>query len=161
MHELTSARLREVLRYDPSTGKFYWVRGKGTASAGQVAGRIGSAGYRDIGVDGHLYRASRLAWLYVTGQWPTIEIDHKNLDCSDDSWGNLREATRSQNCSNRRGWASSGFKGVTRQKSGKWIARIRVDNRLIYLGQFATAEEASAVYARAAREKHGEFAVAA
>jgi hypothetical protein len=45
-----------------------------------------------------------------------------------------------------------------RQMRGKFAARIRVDGVERHLGTFATAEEASAAYAAAAREAWGEFA---
>jgi hypothetical protein len=47
--DLTAARLRELLGYDPATGVFTWRC---------------SRGYRHIEVGGKRYLASRLAWLF-------------------------------------------------------------------------------------------------
>jgi hypothetical protein len=52
---------------------------------------------------------------------------------------------------------SSGIKGAHRHQSGRWMAQIRVDNKRIYLGLFATPEAAGAAYAEASKLYHGEF----
>jgi hypothetical protein len=62
-----------------------------------VGGIHKSTGYCRIGIDGCLYRSSRLAVLYMTGEWPKAEIDHVNCNKADDRWENLREATHAQN----------------------------------------------------------------
>lgn len=64
---LTAARVRELLNYDASTGVFTWraAAGRwGRIHAGAVAGR------RMIWLDGKQYLSSRLACLYVHGNWP-------------------------------------------------------------------------------------------
>jgi len=118
--ELTAERLREVLRYEPETGVFVWrVRAARRIHVGAVAGNISpSSGYRFIGVDCRLYGAHRLAWLYMTGEWPKHQVDHVNMDCADNRWANLRDATCSQNTANScvRINNKSGFKGVSWDK---------------------------------------------
>jgi hypothetical protein len=52
-------------------------------------------------IDGHTYKLSRLAWLYMTSEWPRGEIDHANRDPTDDRFCNLREATNRQNQANK------------------------------------------------------------
>lgn len=97
---LTQARLKELLHYDPETG--VWTRLVATSNSiriGDVAGGV-NHGYVRISVDGRKYSAHRLAFLYQTGAWPSAEVDHWNLDKADNSWGNLRGATRSQNIAN-------------------------------------------------------------
>ena len=98
--QLTVERLRELLSYDPATGKFLWRVGRQCMRAGAVAGATEVQGYRVIKIDGKIYKAHRLAWLYVTGEWPPEEIDHKNTDPQDNVWSNLRLATHSQNQAN-------------------------------------------------------------
>jgi len=104
--------------------------------------------------------AHRLAWLYVTGSWPDFEVDHVNLDGTDNRWANLRLATSSQNQRNRRLQSNntSGYKGVHKLKNnGKFLAYIKVHGKQKRLGIFDTAEQAYEHYVAAAEELHGEF----
>ena len=159
MAELTAARLRELLNYDPETGIFYWrEKRRPRIKAGDRAGTFGVIGYRQIIIEGGHYTEHRLAWLYVHGEWPS-EIDHKNGVRDDNRIANLRIATRSQNVQNIAGFSTnrSGFKGVGRH-NGRWRARIAVGCRSIWLGHFKTAEDAYAAYCEAAHKYHGEFA---
>jgi len=163
MAALTAKRLREVLRYNRRTGVFTWTTNLRRGQKGKRAGGM-RAGRRGIGIDGRRYLASRLAWLYVKGSWPTHEIDHKNLDKSDDRFSNLRPATHAQNLRNvgRLRNNSSGIKGVTWDKSRrKWSASITVDGRQYNLGRFASLKAARAKRRSAATELHGEFGRAA
>lgn len=161
MAELTQARLREVLNYDRNTGVFRWlVNMSASARIGQLAG-CKSRGYIVIRVDGTLYPAHRLAWLYETGAFPTDWLDHRNLNKADNRFDNLRPATHSQNAANvsRRANCASGMKGVTwHKRAGKWLAQIRKSGKNNYLGLYATKEEAHSAYAAAAFHLHGEFA---
>lgn len=162
---LTAARLREVLDYNPKTGVFRWKvdRNGGQFPAGSVAGGIDELGYRRIKIDGKRYKAHRLAWLYMTGDWPPNDIDHKNRQPGDNRWKNLRSATESQNLANRPKPRnnSSGFKGVIwfgRGLSKPWLAQTNHHGRHIHIGMFATAEDAHKAYCRVFRKLHGEFA---
>jgi hypothetical protein len=158
---LTQARLHELLHYDPETGVFTWLVSRGRVAAGQTAGTIFGNGYRYVGLDGRSYKTNRLAWLYMTGEWPTTLVDHEDLDETNDRWSNLRSATKSENGANcgPRASNTSGFKGVIWNKANRnWNAQIRVRGQQMYLGRFNTAEEASAAYANAAREHFGDFA---
>jgi len=76
---LTQEDLREILRYEPDTGDFHWrVRGSGRRM-NKPAGRIEKdKGYRQIGIKYKLYKAHRLAWLYVHGYFPENDIHHVN-----------------------------------------------------------------------------------
>lgn len=108
---LTQTTLREQLSYDPETGQWTWLRPllRSKMQPGDIAGRIMDSGRRQIRIAGAFYYASRLAWLYMTGEWPQHEVDHINRNRSDDRWCNLREATRSQNCYNKE---SRGRRGI-------------------------------------------------
>ena len=64
--QLTAQRLRELLDYAPDTGRFYWRVRSGRASAGGEAGTWSGDGYRDIKIDGTIYRAHRLDWLFMS-----------------------------------------------------------------------------------------------
>lgn len=118
-------------------------------------------GYIAITIDQRSYLAHRLAWLYVNGVWPVDEIDHKDLNKSNNRIDNLRPSTRAQNVQHR-GLTSrntNGYKGVyLRPDRGTFQVHISANRRRIYLGDFKTAEEGHAAYCRAAERYHGEFA---
>ena len=158
---LTAERLREVLSYHKLSGKFTWLIHRNKSLVGKVAGTIDSNGYVLIRIDGRLYRACRLAYLYVEGMWPAHQIDHKNLDKADDAWLNLRPATNSQNSMNKAILKAntSGFKGVYwLKRERKWLAAITVNKKLKRLGTFRDREAAYRSYLCAAEKLHGEFA---
>jgi hypothetical protein len=157
---LTAARVHELLTYDPATGIFRWrVSRRGGTKAGDIAGTVNGEGRRMIGVDGERHRAHRLAWLYMTGDWPSGIVDHEDLDPDNNRWKNLRQADQSQNQANAglRADNTTGAKGVVAM-NGKFMARIRHHGQRIYLGTFDTVKEAAAAYAEAAFALHGKFA---
>lgn len=161
---LTAEKLRSILHYDSNSGVFTWLIGSkkgGRWKAGNVAGTIDSDGYRAIRIDGYGFRAHRLAWLYVYSEWPTVQIDHKNLIYDDNRIDNLRIATPSLNRANtpKANRNTSGAKGVFYDdRKNPWRARITVNGQQIGLGSFATIEEAREVYASAAQKYFGEYA---
>lgn len=84
-------QLREMFSYDPLTGFFTRNRRMGRFAAGTIAGGESAIhGYVFIGIDGQLYRAHRLAWLYHYGEWPPagFEPDHKNTRRALRMWSN-------------------------------------------------------------------------
>lgn len=158
---LTAERLREVLDYDPLTGMFTWKVRRNKQSAGSIAGSPDRQGHIRIGIDGRDYAAHRLAWLYVHGEWPPNDIDHKDRIKGRNALANLRPGTRSQNNANskRRRDNLSGYKGVHFHKaSGLWLAHIRKDGKRTSLGYFSTAQQAHEAYMAAATRLFGEFA---
>jgi hypothetical protein len=165
---LTQQRLRELLDYDPVTGIFRWrhqlkdiftsARGPRNRWAGTKAGATTVQGYHTISVDNERFRVSRLAWLYMTGEWPTKHIDHINGDQADDRWLNLREATVSQNIANAKLLRlnnTSGVRGVYWNKRlQKWHVRVSK----IHYGYFDSLEEATKVRDAKAKLIYGAFA---
>lgn len=127
-----------------------------TRYAGKTAG-LKKDGYVKVVIGHTLYRAHRVVWKMMTGYDPD-EIDHKDLDGLNNKWDNLREATSSQNKTNKKMRSDSGigFKGVCRSPKA-WYARIRVRDKRIHLGTFKTPELAHEAYCKAAKELHGEF----
>jgi len=154
---LTAERLRHLLRYDPETGQFWWRYPRSGININREAGYLSQINYRMIRVDQKLYLAHRLAYLYMTGEWPSEEVDHIDVDPSNNRWSNLRAATRQQNQANTGARSPLGMKGVSR-KRGRYRARISIDGKQVQLGTFATPEEARAAYVAAAQEHFGEFA---
>ena len=155
------AHLRQLLRYDPETGNFYWiVTGRGHA-LNAIAGTRHGNGYLRITVAGERIFAHRLAWFFARGEMPTDDVDHINGNRSDNRICNLRLASRYQNLGNTRArkTSASGVKGVTFvRKTGRFRAVITVNGKQNHLGYFNTAEEASDAYRSAAQSAYGEFA---
>jgi hypothetical protein len=157
---LTQARLKQILSYQPESGIFRWKQKVARrVRVGDRAGNSHHSGYVFISIGGRLYAAHRLAWFYVYGEWPKGDVDHKNTIRSHNWIDNLRLATRSQNVANGRLRAINtvGLKGVSRNQT-KWMARIRKDDQLIFIGNFDSPEEAHAAYVAKAEELFGEFA---
>ena len=160
MSQVLLDRVTSLLHYTPEDGVFAWrVNRTGKALAGSRAGTRSSAGYVEIKIDGIRYSAHRLAWLVQTGQWPVGDTDHINGVKDDNRFCNLREATRAENCWNRKHQKNSAvqYKGVTR-KGRKWQSIIVTNGVGKYLGLFDTAEAAHQAYALAAARLHGAFA---
>lgn len=146
--------LLEILSYDKDSGIFLWKK------TGQLAGYVHAVrGHVYIEINGKAYLAHRLAWFYMTGEWPKDEIDHIDRNRKNNSFMNLREASHSQNQHNSgiRKDNKSGFRGVS--KSGKkWMATIAIKGKNNYLGVFDTAEAAYSAYVAKAKELRGCFA---
>lgn len=142
--------------YDPGTGVFTRRIASGKAKAGEVAGCARPDGYVRICVNGRKQYAHRLAWLYVTGQWPDRLIDHVDGNPSNNAITNLRLVTHSGNQQNRRRGQKNnktGLLGVC-QFNGKYRATISKGGAYLSLGLYQTKEEAFAAYLRAKRNLH-------
>lgn len=166
--------LRLILRYAPDTGKLYWLeRPENMFSAAKWAARWNgrwagvealtasdSKGYLQGLIFGKTNKAHRVGWAIHTGSWPAQQIDHRNGIRHDNRFLNLREATGSQNCMNRRSRSlSSRFLGVHWHAGcAKWRAQIKLSGRNTSLGLFVSEEEAARAYDAAARAQFGQFA---
>lgn len=155
---LELAELRRLLYYDPETGVFVWSASNSNSSpVGSVAGRsTNSDGYRSIWINKRCYKAHRLVWFYVHGEWPD-QIDHKNGIRDDNRINNLRSVPSKLNTHNQRAphrHNRSGFLGVSIKANGKYIADIRVNGKKRFLGTYETAEAAHAAYVAAKRVLH-------
>lgn len=149
---LSLDRLKEVLEYHAETGAFTWKVSHPRAAAGQIAGAKDHYGYVVIRIDGHLYKAHRLAWLYVYGEWPKKGLDHINRKKDDNRIDNLRLADQSLNMHNvdARCNSKSGVSGVVwRKDRNKWRASIRIGYKNIWLGSYTAKEDAIAARRKA------------
>lgn len=162
-HQLTAERLRELLHYHQDTGVFTRRTDNGRGChIGDVAGTLHRrSGYINIYIDGHTHTAARLAWLYMTGQHPSHDMDHINGDTTDNRWANLRDVPvriNSQNTHRANKNNKTGLMGVQfRKDRGKYIAQLRIDGKSRRFGSFETPEEAHAAYLNAKRIHHPGF----
>ena len=129
--------LKKVLSYDPETGEFTWLVNKGHKKQGDIAGTVVTRKgytYKNIMINRKLYIASRLAWYYMTGEWPVNEIDHINHVSTDNRWINLRHVTRQENAKNMKRHRNNktGITGVIKFQD-KWLSTICVNGKLITL----------------------------
>ena len=154
---LTHARLLEAVRYDPETGHFWRLGLRGSAPKDKPLGHVEKNGYRRITIDQETHQANRLAWFYMTGEWPKLTVDHIDLDRDNNAWANLRAATHSQQHANTPGRLS--IKGAHWNRfRGYWQSQIIVQGKCYWLGRYETPEEAHEAYVSAAKRFHGEFA---
>lgn len=154
---ITVEWLRANYDYNPETGEFFRKPRKVGYKSLKGKNRDYPLIMVTVGV-GLSFYAHRLAWFYMTGNWPLEEIDHINNDSLDNRWSNLREATRSENTRNTNinSKNTSGFTGAYWANDHKhWFSRI--GKRGGYLGSFKTAREAGDAYERAAVKKYGKF----
>jgi hypothetical protein len=154
---LTQTRLKEVLDYSPDTGVFTRRLKQTGVKQGSISGSRSSDGYLITMIDRKHYKCHRLAWLYMTGAWPTGQIDHINGNRSDNRFSNLRDVPKQHNVENQRkaqrSNKSTGTLGTWKNGSG-FAARISHNNSKIYLGTFKTLAEAQAAYVAAKRALH-------
>lgn len=159
---MTLDELKTHLVYQPLTGNFIRQKASRTVKVGDVAGTIvrGSKTnkpYIRVGVAGKYFYAHRLAFFYMMGRWPAVDIDHDNQDSLDNRWENLHERSHAENGRNQKKYKtnSSGTTGVIRRPSGNWRARIFARGKHINLGTYPTYE--SAQLARHHAEKEHDF----
>lgn len=153
--DLSAARLRELLDYNPDTGIFNRKVMRG-GHIGPINTKLRNGGYVCICVDKVVYPAHQLAWLYCFGIFPNGFIDHINGNRIDNRISNLRDVPRQTNNENiRRAKKNSktGVLGVSPSRGG-WMAQISVNYKTIPLGRFASIDEAHAAYLTAKRALH-------
>ncbi|WP_306127946.1 HNH endonuclease signature motif containing protein [Roseovarius sp. MMSF_3350] len=157
----TPEELRQLLRYEPETGKLFWLHrpkemfpceGSYKTWNSRFAGNEAftasvDPGYRYGTINGGKFFAHRVAYAIYHGKWPENHTDHINGDPSDNRIANLRDVSQSGNMRNSRKQSnnSSGHTGVywfARDK--KWRALGYVSGRQIYLGLFDSIEDAIA-----------------
>ena len=121
--------------------------------------------YEDISIDGYHSLKSKdvksgkiIKMSYLIG---CKYFDHKNRNPLDNRRKNLRPATNSQNAQNRTlsRLNTSGFTGVSWDKEfNKWVAYIKLENKMKKLGRFIDKEEAIKVRLEAEAKHFKEFA---
>lgn len=172
---LDPALLRRLLRYEPETGKLFWLPRtpdlfEPTPSHGadrrclawnnRLAGKLAftacNRGYFIGAIFNRRYQGHRVCWAIYYGRWPEGQIDHINGNPSDNRITNLRDVSNLENGRNQRMPKNntSGFTGVLWDR-GRWVARIKVHGRARHLGRFVNRDDAIA--ARVAAERAEGF----
>ena len=156
---LTAERLRSLVHYSETLGLFTRLVDVRKYKAGTAAKGTLSHGYVRVSVGGRSYAAHRLAWLWMTGNWPKQDIDHIDGDRANNRWANLRDVSRSMNLENmhqaKSHNKSTGLLGAhLHPQTGNYTSRIQVRGKDVYLGSFATPEAAHTAYIAAKRIHH-------
>ena len=167
LNDLTQKYLKECLDYDPETGIFIWKErplhhfkdGKkfkagsicnnwNSRYSNKCAGTINGNGYIQFYIKNKVYLAHRLAFLYMEGYWPEYEMDHIDKDPSNNKWDNLRHVSRMCNMQNitKTSKNTTGVSGLIYNKNNskhkKWSAVLYINNGRIFLGSYATFDDA-------------------
>ena len=153
--KIPASLVRSLFVYDPATGIITWVKKPRLSAPDGQAGHINQQGYRKIRYRGREYGSGHIAYAFMTGEWPSGEIDHINRNRLDNRWVNLRVVNDSVQSHNRGNQVnnSSGVKGVDWcPHARKYRARIKVNGKRILLGYGATVEAAGALRKAAERE---------
>lgn len=143
--QITHDELLSKYSYNPSTGIFINKR-----TGFEVASKKGRRDdYIKIKIDTVVYAAHRLAWFYMTKQWPSEFIDHINHDKQDNRIANLRQVTASENAHNRtprKNASGSSIAGVTYCNTfKKWRVVLTFNYVRKHFGYYKTQLEAEAV----------------
>lgn len=160
MKELTQERLKELLHYDPESGKFTRIKTASNHLEGEEVGWLSKDGYRLTKIDGRPYRCARLAFLYMTGLLP-LQADHINRTRHDDRWANLRAANNGQNSANKNIQTNntSGAKCVSwDERRKRWHVRVHIGGKQRHVGYFQDFELAELAASEARNKAYGEFA---
>lgn len=160
MAKLTFAEISQLLKYDPKTGKLFWLPRPRSMFPSDSAYKIWTKRYSNKEAftaklkNGYLvgtilgdttYKASHVAWLLSYGRWPSLPTDHINGDRSDNRLINLREVTITENNKNKRLQKKniSGKNGVSwNKKYSVWDVSIGYQGKKISIGSFRDLGEA-------------------
>ncbi len=112
---------------------------------------------RQVTLDTQAYVSARIIWKMETDEEPP-EVDHWNNDSLDDRWDNLRAATHTQNCQNRRRKRTGDIPKGVQIRGKRFAAFVTANGIRRYLGTFDTPAEASLAYQAGVALYHMEYA---
>lgn len=156
--QISLARLKEVLSYDPESGSISW-RTPGTGRRAEV-GYKKPDGRKRVAIDGKRFVLARLCWFYVHGQWPSGHVDHINGNPSDDRISNLRDVPAAVNNQNRRRHhrdSKTRLMGVVKTTSGTFNVSMSFRGRTLSVYGFRSEKDAHEAYAELKRRIHDGF----
>lgn len=151
--------LKYQLTYDPESGKFVSNLDTKTYKKGDQACHPMASGYLRVRAGGKRYLSHRLAWFYMTGEWPKKEIDHINHNKTDNRWCNLRDVSPKENQRNRPKQVN-GCGGIAwNKRANKWKVYIGSGSQKtrLHLGYFSNKLDALAAR-KSAENKQGYHA---
>lgn len=136
--------VRREFTYNPFTGE---IRNKITGGVGGIkySGTSSSPKpYIRIRVGDSNFYVHRVIWVWMTGEQPEGEVDHKDSDGLNNRWVNLRDLSHRRNGKNQKIHSNntSGVGGVTQRKNGRWRARIMVEGKMVDLGSYIDKQDA-------------------
>lgn len=148
--------------YDPDHGKIFGIKRQK-----EVGFLIKGEKYKKISIFKPHYKHkkinflfSRVCWFLHYGEWPKDQIDHINLDRSDNRIENLRVCSYSENMCNREKLSnnSTGYKGVCWSKfHNKYKVTIAKNKVQIHGGYFTDIDEAVKKSKELRKQYHGDF----
>ena len=159
--------LRKRLSVNIDKGVVTWI--DATKSHRQLNGceagspsknKLNGKSYWYIKVDKKRIKRAHIVFLFATGRWPQLQMDHISGYSLDDRYANLREVTSTQNAWNhkKRAKRSDCPMGVKELPSGRYIARIACNKKTHTFGPYKTAGEASMVYQNKRKEFFNDYA---
>lgn len=84
---MNKLQLQCRLHYNPATGVFTRIFDTQGRRIGGLSGTVMASGA--VTICGKRYTLARLAWLYMTGEWPERNVMFKNGRSGDYRWENL------------------------------------------------------------------------
>jgi len=129
--------LSNLLLYEPKTGKLYWLKRDRDYFPSDWSHKVWNKRYSDVeafttNTKGYLsgrifdkgYLAHRVCFALFHGHWPKGGVDHIDGDPSNNTIGNLRDVTSSENSRNtkRHSHNTSGVTGVYFESyTDRWV----------------------------------------
>lgn len=148
-NQVSVERLKELFTYHPDG---YLINNTTRARCSKTGSRVGRGdyvkGYRQVTVDGYIYREHCLIWALCKGEWPEV-IDHIDHNKHNNKIENLRSVTHKENIRHGSGRQAGLWFNA---KSSKWHSAIYIDCVKKHLGCFDTEEEALKVRKQAEEE---------
>lgn len=167
MGRFSWALIDSLFAYDKVTGRVTNKVDRARRHGARKGAVIGGAhpnpdNYLTVTIQGATTPLHTLIWFLVTGECPTLVIDHKNRIKADNRWSNLRLATDSQNNANRAlsRINTTGYRCVLWVETKRlWRVRWKLNGRKMSGGYFKCEHAAALAYNRLAHEAFGDFAM--